>query len=109
MERWLTVVLDALRRNRELALELAMCGRLIKGYGETHARGKANFLRILDTLYVTPAIHSDSERAAAIRGARGAALADPEGDKLEQSLATHGIAPLIKTKPIVWHKHGRAA
>jgi indolepyruvate ferredoxin oxidoreductase beta subunit len=109
IERLLAVVLDALRRSGELALELALCGRLIKGYGETHARGKANFLRILDTLYVTPAIHSDAERAAAIRGAREAALADPEGDKLEQSLAMHGIAPLIKTKPIVWHKHERTA
>jgi hypothetical protein len=40
-------------------------------------------------------------RIEAIRKARKAALADPEGRKLEQSLQSHGIAPLPpKPKPV---------
>ena len=40
------------------------------------------------------ALDSDTARATAIRKAREAALADPEGRKLEQSLETVGVAPL---------------
>ena len=83
-----------------LALELALCGRLIKGYGDTHRRGKDNFLRILDTLANSSALQP-AARAIAIRQARLAALADPEGRALEGTLASHGITPLPpKAKPL---------
>jgi len=91
----------AAKRDARLALEIALCGRLIKGYGDTHKRGKGNFLRILDTLVEGDAVPDDRARIEAIRKAREAALADPEGRKLEQSLETHGIAPLPpKPKPV---------
>ena len=101
IERWLVAIAKAGTRDLGLALEIALCGRLIKGYGETHRRGKANFLRILDTLVDGNAVAADGDRATAIRKARDAALADPEGRGLEGSLATHGIAPLPpQAKPI---------
>jgi indolepyruvate ferredoxin oxidoreductase beta subunit len=101
--RWLGAIAAAAKRDSSLALEIALCGRLIKGYGETHKRGKGNFLRILDTLVEGGAVPDDRARVEAIRKAREAALADPEGRKLEQSLETHGIAPLPpKPKPIVF-------
>ena len=62
--------------------EIAECARLIKGYGETHRRGKANFLAIVDALVENPAAADAAEQAAAIRKAREAALADPEGKAL---------------------------
>ena len=100
IERWLGAIRGA-AREPALALEIAMCGRLIKGYGETHRRGKDNFLRIMDTLVETNAVAGAAARAAAIREAREAALADPEGRGLEGSLAGHGIAPMPpKAKPI---------
>jgi indolepyruvate ferredoxin oxidoreductase beta subunit len=92
--RWLDTIASAAKRDPSLALEIALCGRLIKGYGETHRRGKGNFLRILDTLVEGGALKDDRARIEAIRKARDAALADPEGRKLEQSLEAHGIAPL---------------
>ncbi len=99
--RWLTAIMAAAKHHPALALEIAQCGRLIKGYGETHARGKANFLRILDTLVESDAIGDPDARAKAIRGAREGALADPEGRKLEQSLEAQGIAPLPpRPKPV---------
>ena len=101
IDRWLAAVRAAGARDLGLALEIALCGRLIKGYGETHRRAKANFLRILDTLVANEVANEvaggsfadDAERAAAIRKAREAALADPEGRKLEQSLEAVGIVP----------------
>jgi indolepyruvate ferredoxin oxidoreductase beta subunit len=105
IERWTVAIVAAMPASRELAFELAQCGRLIKGYSDTHARGKSNFLRILDSVLIEPSIKSEAERAKAVREARESALADPEGRKLEQSLTRHGIAPLPpKPKPIVWHR-----
>ncbi|HEX4798365.1 MAG TPA: indolepyruvate oxidoreductase subunit beta family protein [Burkholderiales bacterium] len=101
IERWLSAIAGVGQRDLGLALEIALCGRLIKGYGETHRRGKGNFLRILDTLVEGDVIADSQARAKAIRAARESALADPEGRTLEGSLATHGIAPLPpKAKPM---------
>jgi indolepyruvate ferredoxin oxidoreductase beta subunit len=94
IERWLSLVSDAAKRDTALALEVAECARLIKGYGETHRRGKANFLAIVDALVENPAAPDAREQAAAIRRAREAALADPEGKHLGQALG----------KPVVWLK-----
>jgi len=94
IERWLGLVADAAKRDAALALEVAECARLIKGYGETHRRGKANFLAIVDALVENPATASPAEQAAAIHKAREAALADPEGKALGTSLG----------KPVVWLK-----
>jgi indolepyruvate ferredoxin oxidoreductase beta subunit len=107
--RWLGAIAAAAKRDSSLALEIALCGRLIKGYGETHRRGKGNFLRILDTLVEGGAVPDDRARIEAIRKAREAALADPEGRKLEQSLETHGIAPLPpKPKPVKFMRRPQA-
>jgi indolepyruvate ferredoxin oxidoreductase beta subunit len=94
IESWLALVADAAKRDTGLALEIADCARLIKGYGETHRRGKANFLAIVDALVENPATAGPREQAAAIRKAREAALADPEGKALGTALG----------KPVVWLK-----
>jgi indolepyruvate ferredoxin oxidoreductase beta subunit len=92
IERWLRAIAAA--PEPELALEIALCGRLIKGYGETNRRAKASFLRIFDTLVEGGALVDPQARAQAVRAAREGALADPEGRGLEATLAVHGIAPL---------------
>jgi indolepyruvate ferredoxin oxidoreductase beta subunit len=94
IEGWLGLVADAAKRDTQLALEIAECARLIKGYGETHRRGKANFLAIVDALIQNPAAAGPREQASAIRKAREAALADPEGKALGTTLG----------KPVVWLK-----
>jgi len=109
IDRWLSAIRGA-GREPALALEIALCGRLIKGYGETHQRGKDNFLRIMDTLVEGGALSDAAARAAAVRNAREAALADPEGRGLESSLAAHGIAPRApKAKPIRFVRRPAAA
>jgi len=94
IERWLALVGEAARRDAALAFEVAECARLVKGYGETHRRGKANFLAIIDALVENPATTDFSEQGKAIRTAREAALADPEGKALGSALG----------KPVVWMK-----
>ena len=94
IEHWLARVRDAAARNVPLALEVAECARLIKGYGDTHRRGKANFLAILDALVDHPATADAAAQAKAIRKAREAALADPEGKALGGALG----------KPVTWLK-----
>ncbi len=101
LERWLTEVGQAAGRHPALALEIAECGRLIKGYGETYNRGRGSFLRILDTLVAGQPGLDDGARAQAIREARNAALSDPEGRGLEGALQRQGVAPLPPAaKPI---------
>ncbi|MHB8666343.1 MAG: indolepyruvate oxidoreductase subunit beta family protein [Burkholderiales bacterium] len=105
IERWLAAIAAA--PAPELALEIALCGRLIKGYGDTNRRAKANFLRIFDTLVdgaamIDGAAEADAKaRAQAVRAARESALADPEGKGLEATLAKHGIAPLPPQPKII--------
>src|SRR5207248_3795219 len=94
IERWLGMVAEAAKRDAELAYEIAECARLIKGYGETHRRGKGNFLAIADALIENPPTAEPKEQAKAIRKAREAALADPEGKALGAALG----------KPVVWLK-----
>ena len=98
IERWLAAVCNA--PTRELGLETALLGRLIKGYSDTHRRGKENFLRILETL-VEGGEYSPETRLTYLRAAREAALADPEGQSLDGSLAGAGVAPRApKSHPV---------
>ena len=89
IDAWLALIAQAARQSTELALEVAECARLIKGYGDTHARGVANYAAI-EARVIRPALagHIPLARAAdAVASARTAALTDPEGESLSQCLA----------------------
>jgi len=96
--RWLDCVVEGSRRDWRLGHEIALCGRLIKGYGATNERGKENLLHVLDHL----ARGSDAAAAAqAIAAARESALADDAGKALDTTLALHGAPPRpLKEQPI---------
>jgi indolepyruvate ferredoxin oxidoreductase beta subunit len=89
IEGWLALIREAARLSPELALEVAECARLIKGYGDTHARGVANYLAI-ETRVIRPTLAGQIPPARAvdaIASARTAALVDPEGESLAKCLA----------------------
>lgn len=92
IERWLDAVVRHTASDWGLGHEVALCGRLIKGYGGTHERGRANLLHILDQLAERTPFASHAERAQAIAQARGAALADEGGLALDAALRRHGAA-----------------
>ena len=100
IDRWLAGVLAGTRRDWRLGHELALCGRLIKGYGATHERGKDNLLHVLDHL----AQGADPTRAAAaVAAARQAALADEGGKALDALLLAQGApARPVREQPIRW-------
>ncbi len=85
IERWLDALALLAGADYGFAVEWAECANLLKGYGETQARGHNNFRRIFDTLIV-PALDGGPADAAALRSAREAALADPDGTALNDAL-----------------------
>jgi indolepyruvate ferredoxin oxidoreductase beta subunit len=86
IEVWLDLVTRSTALGREFGLEVVDLARLIKGYGSTHKRGLGNFNRIVEAI-VEPALAAKRPAAAAVKKAREAALADPEGDTLAKTLA----------------------
>ncbi|MEH2512505.1 indolepyruvate ferredoxin oxidoreductase beta subunit [Nitrobacteraceae bacterium AZCC 1564] len=83
--RWLTAVKDAALLDYAFGIEVAECADLVKGYSGTYRRGVRSFDLIFDKL-VDPAIRQVKSATTAVRGARAAANADPEGDALDNFL-----------------------
>jgi indolepyruvate ferredoxin oxidoreductase beta subunit len=103
--QWLQGVIDGTRRDWTLGHEIALCGRLIKGYGSTNERGKDNLLHVLEHLARggVPA-----EAAAAVRAAREAALTDEAGKALDAALVEHGAPPRpLRAVPVHWVRKPR--
>jgi indolepyruvate ferredoxin oxidoreductase beta subunit len=114
IEQWLAGVLRGTQTHWQLGHEIALCGRLIKGYGSTNERGKDNLMHVLEHLATGATFTSNGLRAAAIAQAREAALADEAGKALDQTLVSHGApARPVKAQPIRWvanpHRKTRAA
>ena len=89
IEAWLALIVEAARVSGELALEVAECARLIKGYGDTHKRGSANY-RLIETRVIRPVLEGRiplRRGIDAVASARTAALVDPDGDALGRCLA----------------------
>ncbi|MBT2323297.1 indolepyruvate oxidoreductase subunit beta family protein [Variovorax paradoxus] len=109
--RWLAAVVQGTRTDWRLGHEIALCGRLIKGYGSTNERGKRNLLHVIDHLAVAPLPDgAPAARAGAIAAAREAALADEAGTALDAALVRHGAAPRpVIAQPIRWMKRRPAA
>jgi indolepyruvate ferredoxin oxidoreductase beta subunit len=97
IERWLAAIRAAAPRSLPLAREIAECAGLVKGYGETHRRGMSNFLAIMEALVDRPPTRDPDEQARAIRKARDAALADPQGKAIGKALG----------RPVTWLKPTR--
>lgn len=93
IESWLVAIVRA--PDWASAHELALAGRLVKGYGATNERGKRNLMHIVD--------HLASAGAGAIRAAREAALADEGGRALDRTLVAHGAPPRpVVAQPVRW-------
>ncbi len=89
IEAWLHLIAQTAPLSSELAIEIAECARLIKGYGDTHKRGTENY-RLIETELMRPAIAGSMpprQAADAIANARTAALLDPEGEALAKCLS----------------------
>jgi indolepyruvate ferredoxin oxidoreductase, beta subunit len=85
---WLASIAETARHNPQLAVEVARCQRLVKGYSDTHERGMHNFERLMAAVRRAGATLAP----ATLADLREAALADEQGAKLEATLARHALA-----------------
>lgn len=109
IERWLAAIERAAAADWSCAFELALAGRLIKGYGATNERGKGNLAHILEHLADGGTFATTAARAEAIRQAREAALADEGGRALDVALVAHGApARPVVAQPVRWHQRAPA-
>lgn len=89
IEAWLGLIATATATSTALAIEVAECARLIKGYGDTWKRGAASYAMI-ETQVIRPVLAGRMAVARgidAIASARTAALLDPDGEALARCLA----------------------
>jgi indolepyruvate ferredoxin oxidoreductase beta subunit len=89
INRWLDVALPLLAQNYELACEIVMCRRLVKGYSDTHARGSSKFDRVLA---VVARLQKAPDGAVWLKRFREAAMLDEHGDGLDGAIRTFDSA-----------------
>jgi indolepyruvate ferredoxin oxidoreductase beta subunit len=98
IETWLGHITRAAPMNLGLAIEIASCAQLIKGYGDTHERGMASYLKIVKDV-VEPALSGTLEvelASDALANVRAAALADPSGKRLDAVIAAISDSALLR-------------
>ncbi len=88
IEEWLQRIAAAAPAHPALALELAQCQRLVKGYSDTHERGLRNY----DTVMAAYQRAGGRLAPATLRELRDAALADEHGKRLQEALVRHALA-----------------
>ncbi len=93
LEAWLATVRGTMPRGLPLAVEVAELRGLVKGYGDTHARGSANYAAIVAVL---PGL-AGATAAPEVARLRKLAAADDTGAKLAEALRaltgqSHSIA-----------------
>ena len=99
--QWLHAVCTALQQDGSLGHEVAMCGRLIKGYGSTNERGRSNLQHILTHLAASPDHPDAAWRTHAVAQAREAALQDEAGTAMDAKLRGLGApARAVAEQPL---------
>jgi indolepyruvate ferredoxin oxidoreductase, beta subunit len=88
---WLGQITEIAPRDYDLAVELAECQTLVKGYGDTHERGWASFSQIAA---LAAQLVDGPQAAGHLRGLRDAALADDSGSQLERAIAQLPVRPV---------------
>lgn len=76
LDQWLATVRRAAERDYALGVEVAACRNLVKGYGETHQRGRERYDAIMRAL---PELEGRADAAALVADLRRAANADETG------------------------------
>jgi indolepyruvate ferredoxin oxidoreductase beta subunit len=82
---WLAHVHAVATMDYALAVEIVETRRLVKGYSDTHARGRSKFDKVMNA---ARRLEGRPDAAAWVRRLREAALRDEGGDALQGALAT---------------------
>jgi indolepyruvate ferredoxin oxidoreductase, beta subunit len=84
IDQWLGVVRDTAKTDPTLAAEVAEARNLVRGYGDTHERGRERFEALMAVL---PQVSHMPDAAARIAALRKAANADESGAELNRAIA----------------------
>jgi indolepyruvate ferredoxin oxidoreductase beta subunit len=84
LEDWLATVLRLAATHYDLAVEVAAVRNLVKGYGDTHERGRARFETLMSLL---PVLAQRPDGATQLAALRKAANADDTGAALNAAIA----------------------
>jgi indolepyruvate ferredoxin oxidoreductase beta subunit len=84
IEEWLALIQRIAREDYAMALELAECPRMVKGYGDTHAQGEKNYEAVMAAV---PRLRGRRDGAICLKKLREAALSDDNGEKLAIALS----------------------
>jgi indolepyruvate ferredoxin oxidoreductase beta subunit len=85
IDRWLGRAMQEAPRDRDLAIEILRCQRLVKGYSDTHARGHSKFSRVMEGIEL---VAGRDDAADWARRLRESALLDEDGKALDGVLET---------------------
>ncbi len=85
LDAWLATILRLASSHHDLAVEAAAARNLVKGYGDTHERGRARFDTLMGLL---PALAQRTDGAAQLASLRKAANADDTGAALNAAIET---------------------
>jgi len=83
IDAWLAQIAVLAQESYALAVELAECPRMVKGYGETHLRGRKSFDALMAAL---PELRGRTDAAEYLKKLRETALAEDTGEKLQEEL-----------------------
>jgi indolepyruvate ferredoxin oxidoreductase, beta subunit len=92
IEDWLERIAATAALNPQLAIEVAQCQRLVKGYGDTHERGVRNYETLMEAVRRAGARMAP----ATLRELRDAALADEAGTQLRGALERLALVPPLR-------------
>ncbi|TMJ86809.1 MAG: indolepyruvate oxidoreductase subunit beta family protein [Alphaproteobacteria bacterium] len=99
LAKWLDLVAATARADYPLAVQVARMRGLVKGYGDTHARGEAKFGTLAALI---PRLRGRSDAAATLDTLIKAALADEDGQALDKAMAGLSAAePMSKASSML--------
>jgi indolepyruvate ferredoxin oxidoreductase beta subunit len=93
---WLDLVAATARTDYALAPQVAHMRNLVKGYGDTHERGRAKFDKLAALL---PRLRERPGASTVLEGLIKAALADEGGEALDRAIAGLDTLPAPGTSP----------
>lgn len=95
IEAWTALALDTVAADADLAVEILVCQKVLKGYGETYAHGNDSFALLSQA---ARQLRGRDGAAATLARLRSAALADEDGAALRGRLSGAGLPTTVPSR-----------
>ncbi len=95
IEAWTALALDTVAADADLAVEILVCQKVLKGYGATYAHGNDSFALLVQA---ARQLRGRAGAAATLARLRSAALADEDGAALRGRLSGAGLPTTVPSR-----------